>query len=124
MPSEQIAPSTTIQALCEASGGTSIYCANYQRPLPFSDRSIANFATRLYTFNLNTASTSTEGWDFETNYAWQMADLVERWTGFLDRPFAGDLPAGHQQIGAVPRCALDSRARSQHPHRRFPQLQL
>jgi outer membrane receptor protein involved in Fe transport len=77
----QIAPSTTIQALCEASGGISIYCANYQRPLPFSDRSIANFATRLYTFNLNTASTSTEGWDFETNYAWQMADLVERWKG-------------------------------------------
>ena len=76
-----IAPSTTIQALCEASGGTSIYCANYQRPLPFSDRSIANFATRLYTFNLNTASTSTEGWDFETNYSWQMADLVERWQG-------------------------------------------
>jgi hypothetical protein len=40
----QIAPSATIQQLCEASGGTSIYCNNYQRPLPFSDRSLANFA--------------------------------------------------------------------------------
>ena len=76
-----VAPSTTIQAICEASGGTSIYCANYQRPLPFSDRSIANFATRLFTFNLNTASTSTEGWDFEANYGWQMSDLVEDWKG-------------------------------------------
>ena len=76
-----IAPSTTIQTLCEASGGTSIYCANYQRPLPFSDRSLANFATRLYTFNLNTASTRTEGWDFEANYGWQMSELVEDWTG-------------------------------------------
>src|SRR4029078_9090215 len=72
----QIAPSTTIQGICEASGGTSIYCANYQRPLPFSDRSLANFATKLNTFNLNTASTNTEGWDFETNYAWAMSDLV------------------------------------------------
>ena len=72
-----IAPSTTIQTLCEASGGTSIYCANYQRPLPFSDRTIANFATKLLTFNLNTASIQTEGWDFETNYAWAMSDLVE-----------------------------------------------
>ena len=72
-----IAPSTTIQSICEASGGTSIYCANYQRPLPFSDRTIANFATKLITFNLNTASVQTEGWDFETNYAWAMSDLVE-----------------------------------------------
>src|SRR6185295_15127620 len=36
-----IAPSTTIQTLCENSGGTSIYCANYQRPLPFSDHTSA-----------------------------------------------------------------------------------
>jgi iron complex outermembrane receptor protein len=77
----QIAPSTTIQTLCEASGGTSIYCANYQRPLPFSDHSIANFATTLFTFNENTASTSTEGWDFESNYGWQMSELVEDWKG-------------------------------------------
>jgi hypothetical protein len=76
-----IAPSTTIQTLCEASGGTSIYCANYQRPLAFSDRTIANFATKLFTFNLNTASTQTEGWDFETNYGWQMSDMMEGWTG-------------------------------------------
>jgi iron complex outermembrane receptor protein len=76
-----VAPSTTIQSICEASGGTSIYCANYQRPLPFSNTTIANFATRLITFNLNTASQETEGWDFETNYGWQMSDLVENWTG-------------------------------------------
>jgi outer membrane receptor protein involved in Fe transport len=77
----QIAPTTTIQTLCEASGGTSIYCANYQRPLSFSDHSLANFATKLITFNLNTASVQTEGWDFETNYGWQMSDLVGDWKG-------------------------------------------
>jgi iron complex outermembrane receptor protein len=76
-----IAPSTTIQSICEASGGASIYCANYQRPLPFGDRTIANFATKLITFNLNTASVQTEGWDFESNYAWAMSDLVEDWKG-------------------------------------------
>jgi iron complex outermembrane receptor protein len=76
-----IAPTITIQTICEQSGGTSIYCANYQRPLAFSDTSIANFATRLITFNLNTASVQTEGWDFETNYAWQMSDLVDGWNG-------------------------------------------
>jgi outer membrane receptor protein involved in Fe transport len=76
-----VAPSTTIQSICEQSGGTSIYCANYQRPLPFSDHSLANFATKLITFNLNTASTQIEGWDLETNYGWQMSDLVEDWAG-------------------------------------------
>jgi iron complex outermembrane receptor protein len=76
-----IAPGNTVQSLCEASGGTSVYCNNYQRPLPFSDRSAANQATRLFTFNLNTASTKTEGWDFESNYAWAMSDLVDGWNG-------------------------------------------
>ncbi len=76
-----IAPSNTIQTLCENSGGTSIYCANYQRPFDFTDHSIANFANKLYTFNLNTASVATEGWDFETNYGWQMSDLVGDWEG-------------------------------------------
>jgi iron complex outermembrane recepter protein len=76
-----IAPSSTIQSICEASGGTSIYCANYQRSGPFSDHSATNIATKLFTFNLNTASQQTEGWDFESNYGWQMADLVEDWKG-------------------------------------------
>ncbi len=76
-----IAPSNTIQSLCESSGGTSIYCANYQRPLPFSNNTTANETTRIFTFNLNTASTKTEGWDFESNYAWQMSDLVDDWKG-------------------------------------------
>jgi len=78
---QQIAPSTTIQTLCEQSGGTSIYCANYQRPLPFSDHTSANFATKLFTFNENTATEQTEGWDFESNYSWQMADIVDDWKG-------------------------------------------
>jgi hypothetical protein len=77
----QIAPSTTIQSICEASGGTSIYCANYQRPFAFSDHSTDNYATQLNTFNLNTASQQTEGWDFESNYGWQMSDLVDDWKG-------------------------------------------
>jgi iron complex outermembrane receptor protein len=76
-----IAPSNTIQQLCEASNGTSVYCANYQRPLPFSDHTTANQTTRLFTFNLNTASTKTEGWDFETNYAWAMSDMMDGWNG-------------------------------------------
>ncbi len=37
--------------------------------------------TKIYTFNLNTASQKTEGWDFETNYGWQMSDLVDDWKG-------------------------------------------
>ena len=33
------------------------------------------------TFNLNTASVSTEGWDFEANYGWDMADIISDWKG-------------------------------------------
>ena len=118
----QIAPSTTIQALCEASGGTSIYCANYQRPLPFSDHGIANFATTLFTFNENTASVETEGWDFESNYGWQMSDLVEGVEGFVERAAACDLSAGHPEIGALSGRAFHTHPRSEHPHHRLPEL--
>lgn len=76
-----IAPSTTLQSICESSGGTSIYCANYERPLPFGDTTVANFATKLNTFIRNTASVQTEGWDFEGRYGWQMSDLVSDWSG-------------------------------------------
>ena len=86
--------STTSQTLCEASGGTSVYCANYQRPLPFSDHSLANFATKLFTFNLNAASVSTEGWDFETNYAWAMSDMIDGWDG----SWTGRLLATYQPV--------------------------
>jgi outer membrane receptor protein involved in Fe transport len=89
-----IGPSSTIQTLCEASGGTSIYCQNYQRPLPFSDHTPANQTTKIFTFNLNTASVSTEGWDFEANYGWDMADIVEGWAG----SWTGRLLATYQPV--------------------------
>ncbi|MFO1249262.1 MAG: TonB-dependent receptor [Alphaproteobacteria bacterium] len=89
-----IAPSATIQNLCEQSGGTSIYCNNYQRPLPFSDRTAANQVTRLFTFNLNTASQKTEGWDFEANYGWAAEDFIPGWNG----NFTGRLLATYQPV--------------------------
>ena len=118
----QIAPSTTIQSICEASGGASIYCANYQRPLPFSDHSIANFATKLITFNLNTASTETEGWDFETNYAWQMSDIVDSWKGSWNARLLATYQPIIQQIGAVHERAIHTLSGFKHPRRRFPEL--
>jgi len=70
-----------IQALCEGSGGTSPFCALYLRPLPFSNTTQANYPTRIFTEELNTASVATEGTDFETNYSFQMSDLVNDWAG-------------------------------------------
>lgn len=60
--------STTVQNLCEASNGTSQYCALIQRPLPFSDRSAANFVTAFISQGLNVQSINTEGVDIEANY--------------------------------------------------------
>ncbi|MDB5740269.1 MAG: hypothetical protein JWP16_1309 [Alphaproteobacteria bacterium] len=60
--------STTVQNLCEASNGTSPYCALIQRPLPFADRSAANFVTAFISQGLNVQSINTEGVDVEMNY--------------------------------------------------------
>ena len=59
---------TTTQAACEASAGASSICALYVRPLPFSNRTAANYPTLLINKSLNIASIRTHGVDFEMNY--------------------------------------------------------
>jgi outer membrane receptor protein involved in Fe transport len=65
------AANSTVQRICEDSNGTSVYCQLYDRPLPFSDRSAANFPTRVFNLSLNTALTQIEGVDVELNYRFQ-----------------------------------------------------
>jgi len=61
--------SPTIQNICEASNGTSPYCALIQRPGPFSDRNPAtNFVSAFLSQPLNAQSLNTEGVDIEANY--------------------------------------------------------
>ncbi len=75
------ASSTTIQTLCNNSGGTSPYCALYVRPFPYTNTTPANYPTELFNEGLNTALNQTEGWDFETNYNFAMADIIADWSG-------------------------------------------
>ena len=66
----QVSPNTAlVQQICESSNGTDPYCQLLQRPLPFSDRSVNNFPTRVFALNLNTAYNKLEGWDVEAGYA-------------------------------------------------------
>lgn len=59
---------TSVQNVCEASNGTSPYCDLIIRPLPFSDRSSANAATRFNIQPLNSLQQETYGADLELNY--------------------------------------------------------
>jgi outer membrane receptor protein involved in Fe transport len=77
----------TIQNICEASNGASSFCALIERPLPFSDRSAANFATAFYSRPENAQTLTTKGIDIEANYS------VELWGGTLSaRLFAAYQP--------------------------------
>ena len=58
----------TVARQCEDSNGTSPLCDLYERPLPFSDRSPANYPTRIFSQPLNIAEFFSEGADFEVNY--------------------------------------------------------
>ncbi|CAN5266429.1 TonB-dependent receptor [soil metagenome] len=89
----QIAGSnTSIQSLCEVSNGTSQYCSLYQRPFAFSNTTSANYPTKLFTQNLNTALTEIEGVDFEANYRFNA--LGGAWTA---RVFANHQPTNQSQ---------------------------
>jgi len=69
-------------ATCEQSNGASPLCALFIRPLPFSDRSAANFPTQLISENLNVGTAITSGADFEFDYQLQRDQLVPGQLGF------------------------------------------
>ena len=61
----------TVARQCEASNGTSPLCDLYIRPLPFSDRTPANYPTLILASPLNIASFYSRGIDTEVNYGFE-----------------------------------------------------
>ena len=66
--SQLTATDNSVQQLCEDAGGTGPYCSLYVRPLPWSDRTSANFPTSIKTQKVNAAVAEVEGYDFEASY--------------------------------------------------------
>jgi outer membrane receptor protein involved in Fe transport len=92
------ASNPAVQRLCESSGGASPYCALFIRPLPFADRSPANFPTEVLNLSLNTAESEIQGYDFEASYGFDMADLAPSWSGSWNlRLFANYQPIRKSQ---------------------------
>jgi outer membrane receptor protein involved in Fe transport len=65
----------TVQRECEDSNGASPLCANFVRPLPFSDRTAANYPLKGFSQGLNAQKQWTSGWDVEANYRTDLADV-------------------------------------------------
>ncbi|MBU3079049.1 TonB-dependent receptor domain-containing protein [Sphingomonas quercus] len=63
---------STVMRICEDSNGTSPLCSLYVRPLPFSDRSPANYPTLILANPLNIAKFLSEGVDTEVNYGFDV----------------------------------------------------
>jgi hypothetical protein len=75
---------TQVQTLCNNSNGASPFCALYQRPIAFGEpgyNTPANYPTAIYSRNLNSAFSTTEGEDYEIDYRFNLADLVAAWPG-------------------------------------------
>jgi len=77
------ATSLAIQRECIDSGGTSPFCALFDRPLPFSNTTPSNFPTLIYSQNLNAAKQWTNGVDFEANYRVDLSDVSDGLPGVL-----------------------------------------
>jgi outer membrane receptor protein involved in Fe transport len=69
---------------CEDSGGTSAYCKIFPRPLPFSDRSLANAPTMIANQGINQAQQFNRGLDVEASYAFDMAGIHQSLPGRTD----------------------------------------
>jgi iron complex outermembrane receptor protein len=78
------AGNTTVQSLCNSSGGTSPYCSLYVRPFPYTNTTPANYPTLILTQALNSSLQQTEGWDFEANYGFEMSDVLSSASGSIN----------------------------------------
>jgi hypothetical protein len=84
----------TYQTLCFNSGGTSPLCQLFQRPLGNTNTTAANFPTADFSQGINASLSQVEGWDFETDYVWEMSDVVANWRG----SWTGRLLANYQPV--------------------------
>jgi len=73
--------SPTVLAQCEASDGSSPICASIVRPLPFSNRTSANFPTQVYNLSQNIAEVYTHGVDVEASYNFGLGEIVKNAPG-------------------------------------------
>ena len=62
--------------ICIGSGGTSPFCALYDRPFPYTNTTPANYPTLIRSQNLNAAFNELEGQDYEVSYGFDMQDLL------------------------------------------------
>jgi outer membrane receptor protein involved in Fe transport len=85
---------------CEASGGTAPSCANISRPLPFSDRTPANYPTQVTVSGVNAALIQTKGIDIDASYRTTLAggQLTARLYGTLLSTFKTQLALGQPLI--------------------------
>jgi len=90
--------SVAVQQLCEYSGGISPFCDFYVRPLPFSDRSAANYPTLVYNKSLNAAVNRLEGWDVEAGYRFLAADVLESVPGSVNARLLINIQPVNQQV--------------------------
>ena len=74
----------TIANLCIASGGTSPFCALYVRPFPYTNTTPANYPTLLKSQKLNAAFNVTEGEDYEIDYSFDTADVMDSLAGMVN----------------------------------------
>ncbi|MGZ3346544.1 MAG: TonB-dependent receptor plug domain-containing protein [Caulobacteraceae bacterium] len=74
---------------CEASNGTAAACAFFVRPLPFSNRTAANFPSLQTSYPINQAALKVSGLDYELSYRFNFdAGLLSK-TSNLDLRLIG-----------------------------------
>lgn len=103
---DQIATLSTIDLnqRCEDSGGTDPPCSFIVRPLPFANRTAANFPTTLSQLPFNQASLLTKGFDYEVNYRLPLGGVLSAEPARLDLRFIGNYTPT-QTTQASPRSA-------------------
>lgn len=94
----------SIQAACNASGGTNTFCDLYERPFPFTNTTAANFPTLVRIATLNASSIETWGIDGEVNYSFEVGDegriLLRGLVGYQPELTTILAPGVEPQIGA------------------------
>ena len=93
--------SDAVQTVCQASAPAydSPYCRFYVRPLPWSNRTPANYPTAVRAERLNAAEQTISGWDIELAYRFDLENIVPSLPGTVSfRTLASLQPVQKNQL--------------------------
>jgi outer membrane receptor protein involved in Fe transport len=96
----------SVEQICIASGGTSVYCSLVTRPYPITNTTAANFPTVVRSEPENSGYLVTDGIDAEADYTFKLSDIRPSAPGRLTARLLFSFQPDYKSFTGIPGAAV------------------